>query len=382
MMESRKYYVFLILFILVNALTLQAQDKVSVNIVVFEPLPEVSFAAFLTNPFIQGTPRIFKIELSPHGRDVYLVGTLNWRKPDQGSFLPLTTFRTKVFKSRDFYNDEINSNPHIQIADTDYDNDLLQENLKLGKPSGLYDLIIQVYNLSGELLDEEKVELGIQGFGFVNPSQTLEFIQPLADSYQDAGGVILTWSEVIGVADFIILANERKSKNESFEEALKKGYPIVDNRSVGLKTSVNLRELLDRELIPGQEIVVQVRGIIPNPGGQNILYSNIINFNITDPNTTSSKKVSDKLIVLFEKIIDKTKNIPSNVDGDEQEDLDSFIQSLEELLEKLRNGEITFDEMLVTAEDGSTLTYPEFIQLLEKLVQYPNLITNINFEEK
>ena len=382
MMETRKSYVFLILLILLNVATINAQEKVRANIIVFEPLPEVSFAAFLTNPFIQGTPRIFQIQLSPHGSDVYLVGTLKWRKPDQGSFLALTTFRTKVFKSRNFYNDEINSNPDIQIAETDYDNDLLQENLKLGKPTGLYNLMIQVYNPNGELLDEEIVDLGIKDLGFVNPAQTLEFIQPLAGSYQDVGGVILTWTEVIGVADFIVLANVRKSKNESFEEALKKGNPIIDNKRVGLKTSVNLRELLERELVPGQEIVAQVRGIIPNPGGQIILYSNIINFNITDPNSTSAEKISDEMVLLLVKIIDEMKNNPPDVDAEEQEKLDNFIQSLEELLQKLRDGEITFDEMLVTTEDGGTLTYPEFIQLLEKLVQFPDMITNINFEEK
>ncbi len=382
MMETRKSYVFLILFILLNVAVLNAQEKVRANIIVFEPLPEISFAAFLTNPFIQGTPRIFQIQLSPHGVDVVLIGTLKWQKPNQGSYLPLITFKTKTFKSRDFYNDDINSSPDIQIDNTDYDDDLLQENLKLGKPTGQYTLMVQVLNTSGELLDEKIVDLGIKEYGFVNPAQTLEIIQPLAGSFQNAGGVILTWSEVIGVSDFIILANERTNKYESLEEALKKGNPIIDNKSVGLKTSVNLREYLDRELVPGQEIVVQVRGIIPNPGGQNILYSDILNFNITDHNSTSAEKVSDQMVVLLEKIINEMKNNPPDVEGEEQEEMDGFIQSLEELLRKLRDGDITFDEMLVTTKSGGTLTYPEFIQLLEKLVRYPNLITNINFEEK
>ena len=381
-MVTRKSYVFLIFFILFNVSTLRSQETVEATINVFQPLPEVSFAAFLTNPFIAGTPRIFQIQLSPHGTDVYLVGELKWRKPGQGSFLPLTTFKTKVFKSRDFFNDEINSNPDIQIDDTDYDNDLLQENLKLGKPSGQYTLMVQVFDPTGVMLDEEIVDLGIKDYGFVNPSQTLEFIQPYAGSYHDVGGVILTWSEVVGVTDFIILANVRKNKNESFEEALKKGNPIVDNKSVGLNTSVNLRELLDRDMVPGQEIVAQVRGIIPNPGGQNILYSNIINFNISDENSTSSEKISSEIIQLLDKIITEVKNNPPDVEDEEQEELDDFILSLEELLRKLRSGEMTFDEMLVTKKDGGTLTYPEFIQLLEKLVQYPNMITNINFEEK
>ena len=381
-MEIRKSYIFVILFISLNLITLTAQEKVRATINVFEPLPEISFAAFLTNPFIPGTPRIFQIMLSPHGQDVIVVGTIKWRKPGFSGYQDLVEFTTIPFKSKNFYNDQINTDPDLRIDDSNYDDELVSENLKLGKPTGLYTLIVQVYGLNMELMDEQIVDLGIQGIGFVNPSQTLEFIQPLAGSYHNSGGVVLTWSEVIGVTDFVILANIRTNKEESFEEALKKGNPIIDNRSVGLNTSANIRELLDRELVPGQEIVAQVRGIIPNPGGQNILYSNIINFYISDPNTTSAVKISDQMVVLLEKIRDEMKNNPPALDGEDGDDVSQFIKSLEELLEKLRNGEITFEELLVTNDAGSTLAYPEFIQLLEKLVQYPNLITNINFEEK
>lgn len=381
-MEIRKSYIFVILFISLNLITLNAQEKVRATINVFEPLPEISFAAFLTNPFIPGTPRIFQIMLSPHGQDVIVVGTIKWRKPGFSGYQDLVEFTTIPFKSKNFYNDQINTDPDLRIDDSNYDDELVSENLKLGKPTGLYTLIVQVYGLNMELMDEQIVDLGIQGIGFVNPSQTLEFIQPLAGSYHNSGGVVLTWSEVIGVTDFVILANIRTNKEESFEEALKKGNPIIDNRSVGLNTSANIRELLDRELVPGQEIVAQVRGIIPNPGGQNILYSNIINFYISDPNTTSAVKISDQMVVLLEKIRDEMKNNPPALDGEDGDEVSQFIKSLEELLEKLRNGEITFEELLVTNDAGSTLAYPEFIQLLEKLVQYPNLITNINFEEK
>lgn len=381
-MKIRKSYIFLILFILINSVNLQGQVKVRATVNVFDPLPEVSFAAFLTNPFIPGTPRIFQVILTPQGEDVIVVGTINWRKPGEGRFRYLLDFKTKPFKSRNFYNDQINSDPDLRIDDSDYDKDLVSENLRFGKPTGLYNLIIQVYNLNMELLDEQIVDLGIKGIGFVNPSQTLELIQPLMGSYQNSGGVILTWSEVIGVTDFVVLSNVRSSKEESLEESLKKGNPIVDNRSVGLSTTVNLREILDRELVPGQEIVVQVRGLIPNPGGENVLYSNIVNFYISDPNSSSSVVVSEELIQMLQKIVDGVKNNPPDLQGEEEDDLNRFIQSLEELLEKLRNGEITFDELMVTTKSGSTLSYPEFIQLLEKLVQYPNLITNINFEEK
>ncbi|MEN8193945.1 MAG: hypothetical protein ABFS12_14070 [Bacteroidota bacterium] len=382
MKEIRKTYFFFILFCLLVVGQLSAQEKVTATINVFEPLPEVPFAAFLTNPFIQGTPRIMQIQLSPHGQDVILIGNLTWRKPGQSNFEHFMQFKTKPFKSRDFYNDQINSDPDIQIDDTDYNDDLVEENLKLGKPTGLYKLFIKVYDVNMQLLDEEIVDLGIGKGGFVNPSQTLEFIQPYPGSYHDAGGVLLTWSEVIGVTDFIILANERKSKDESLEEALKKGNPIVNNKKVGLRTSVNLREVLDRELVPGQEIVAQVRGIIPNPGGEKILYSEIINFYITDPNTNTQENILDNLILLLEKVIDDIKSDRSKINPEEKEDVNRFVESLEELLEKLRSGEITFDELSVTLDSGLTLTYPEFIQLLEKLVQYPNLITNINFEEK
>ena len=384
MKEIRKSYFFLILFCSIFSIQLSAQEKVEAAINVFDPLPEVSFAAFLTNPFIHGTPRIFQIQLTPPGQDVILIGDVLWRKAGQHNFEQFMRFKTKVFKSRSFYNDQINTDPDIQIDETEYNDNLVEENLKLGKPTGLYKLSIRVFdpNNMDDPMDEEIVDLGPSKIGFVNPSQTLEFIQPYPGSFQNAGGVIFTWSEVIGVSEFVVLANERKSKNETLEEALKKGNPIVDNKSVGLQTSVNLRELLDRELIPGQEIVAQVRGVIPNPGGENILYSNIVNFYITDPSTIDNEKISDDLILLLEKVIDNSKKNRSQIDSEEVEQVNSFIKSLEELLEKLRSGEITFEELSVTNDSGVSFTYPEFMQLLEKLVQYPNLITNIKFEEK
>ena len=48
----------------------KAAEKITVLMNVFDPLPEVSFAAFLTNPFLESTPRILQVIMSPHGKDV------------------------------------------------------------------------------------------------------------------------------------------------------------------------------------------------------------------------------------------------------------------------------------------------------------------------
>src|SRR6056300_1729341 len=112
-MEIRKSYIFVILFISLNFITLTAQEKVRATINVFEPLPEISFAAFLTNPFIPGTPRIFQIMLSPHGQDVIVTGTIKWRKPGYRGYQDLVEFTTKPFKSKNFFNDQINTDPDL-----------------------------------------------------------------------------------------------------------------------------------------------------------------------------------------------------------------------------------------------------------------------------
>ena len=80
------------------SLSMSAQ-QISVNLNVFKPLPEVSFAAFLTNPFLESTPRILQITISPQGETVIVKGAILWRKLDESSFEELLNFTTKKWFS-------------------------------------------------------------------------------------------------------------------------------------------------------------------------------------------------------------------------------------------------------------------------------------------
>lgn len=358
---------FALIFIL--GINLSAQEKVMVSMNVFEPLPEISFAAFLTNPFLESTPRVLQVIMSPHGKDVIVKGSIQWRKVDGSSFEELLHYTTKPFTSRNFYNDDFSSKNGIELEDKVSNDDLLNKNLSKGKPTGTYKIIIQVYSSSFEFQSEVTSELN-----FVNPAQTLTIIQPNVGDELDVGGILLTWTDVLGVSDFIVKANVRSSKMESLEEALQKGNPIVDNRSVGLKTSVNFREILDRELIGGEELVVQVRGVVPGPGGPTIIYSDIINFYLKRSGGSAvDKGVQDFQTLLVEVMTDWKQHGQGE---------SAAYEILAKLLEDLRNGNISFNDVKIKNENGLQLTYVEFQQIMEYLRKNPDLIINLSFEEK
>ncbi len=360
-------FLFALLFIF--GVNLSAQPKVMVTLNVFQPLPEVSFAAFLTNPFLESTPRILQVIMAPHNVDVIVQGSILWRKVDEGSFNELLSYTTKPFTSRNFYNDDFSSIDGIEIEEFNSDSDLLQENLKQGKPTGTYKIIIRVYDKNMEFQSDATEDLD-----FLNPSQTLSIIQPSVGDELDIAGILLTWTDVLGVTEFIVKANVRSSKLESLEEALQKGNPIVDNRSVGIKTSVNLREILDRELIGGEEIVVQVRGVVPGPGGPTTVYSDIINFYLN----SSGSPVVDKGVQDFETLI---VEVMDEWKEEGQGESDAY-ERLTNLLEDLQNGNISFNDIRIKFEDGRQLTYAEFQEILNYLRRNPDVLTNLLFEAK
>jgi len=373
---------FALIFIL--GINLSAQDKVIVQLNVFEQLSEISFAAFMTANGLENTPRIFQVLMTPHGKNVIVKGAIRWRRVNGGGYSDLYTFTTNPFTSRNFYNDDLSSNDGVKIENSEQNDDLLDENLKIGKPSGSYEITIEVYdeNMIFQSRDEEYLGLSIPSgllgeeipIGLVNPSQTFSILTPSKEETLDAGGVILTWTNELGIFDFIVKANIRSSKFESLEEALQKGNPIIDNALVGLKTSVNFREILDRELIGGEEIVVQIRGSLGGPGGPSIVYSEIINFYITNPgNSATDKGVQD-----FENLIVEVLGEWKQEGQGESE----AYEALTNLLDDLQNGNIDFTDIKIKNEGGQQLTYAEFQQILEYLRRNPDLLTNILFEEK
>ena len=363
---KNKLLSFLITFILLCSNFAIAQHA-DITITVFEPLPKVSFMAFVTTKGLENTPRIMQIDITPHDQMVIVKGSLQWRKVNEASFNELLSFTTKPFVARNFYNDDFSSIDGIEVKESNSNDDLLQENLKKGEPTGTYKIIVEVYDENMAFLDSDEKDLD-----FLNPAQTLSIIEPSIDDVLDLAGILVTWTDVTGVSNFYIRANTRSSKFESLEEALQKGNPLVNDKNVGIKRSVNLREVLDRELIPGSEVVVQIKAEIPGPGGPTELFSDVVNFRVKGASSAVVDKGSKELQTLILQVIDDSQE-----NGE-----DDAATRLQNLLEQIQNGTISFNDIAIRFDNGRVLTYAEFQEILEYLRRNPDLLNNIFFEEK
>jgi hypothetical protein len=187
-------------------------------------------------------------------------------------------------------------------------------------------------------------------------------------------GIQLTWSEVTGVSEYIVKANIRENNDESLEEALQKGNPIINNKKVGLRTSINFRKILDRELVGGEEVVVQIRASIDGPEGPTFIASNIVNFYINSSGTPPVDKGVDDFKALIIDVLDVWKS-------EGQVDTEAY-KKLIDLLDSLESGNLSFNDIKIKTKKGRRLTYTEFQKILKKLRRNPDLITKISFEEK
>jgi len=340
---------FLILAITIN--TTKAQD-ITVDLVVFEPLPVIDFAAFAVANNLSGAPRIIQISILPQGQIVTVEGSIDWKRPESGQYENLFSFESYPFTSRTIFNDDI-GNTDIKIKSSSSNKSAAEDNIKKGKPTGSYRLSIVVRDANGRTVSDQ-AELN-----FLNPAQTLTIRTPEPGSSQNIGGVLAEWDDVQGVTNYSIRANNRTNINQSLEEALKSGNPIINDKNVGAVTSVNLRELLDREWLPGQEIVFQVTANISGPGGGTKLYSNIVNFTF-DMGSTGNQELSDGLINLFQGL------------GDEAS----------EILSLLQNGEINLEDVTITFGDGQVMSLPEFQNLMIYLESNPDAIISVKYNQK
>jgi hypothetical protein len=135
---------------------------------------------------------------------------------------------------------------------------------------------------------------------FANPSQTLSIITPEANSIQSVGSVIARWSSLNGVQKYKIKLNLRTSPSQSLEEALQSGTPLINNKEVaGTVTNADLRSLLEREWLPGQELVLQVAAVVGGLGGGNDLKSEIINFQIAKGSDSQVSNTRNALVTLL-----------------------------------------------------------------------------------
>jgi len=356
-MKKVAYFFSMVLLLAVFVFPVKAQttQDYSINLSVFEPLPEVDFAAFAVANNLAGAPRIFIIEMEPEGETVVLYGKIEWKENENSSFRRLFEFTTRPFAARDITNQDIGTSD-VKIQSSASDSDLSERNLAKGKPSGVYKILLRLQSVTGRWLAEDEAELS-----FLNPAQTLTIRSPQAGSSQDIGSVIAEWDGVVGASSYIITANVRRNASQSFEEALNSGNPIIDNRDIGNVTLAQLRPILDREWLPGQEIVLQVAAFVPGPGGGTELNSEIINFYLSGRGSSQSEAINSRLI--------QTLQILEDMIGID-------------LVERLESGQISLSDIRVRLDDGRILSYEEFEQLLIYMQSNPDAVIDVRYQQR
>lgn len=328
-MKLKVFLIFLIFLI-------KASAQSSINLIVFPSLSTVDFASLVPSNELQNNVRIFCVEINPQGNQVVVKGVFEWQKVGSNSFVELGDFITNPFTSRNFCNDELGTFD-ISIKNSNYNQTLLNENLRIGVPSGIYRITIMLYDSNGQtLLAQDSKELS-----FLNPAQTLQIINPRVGLTYDIGNLIVEWTPISGVDYYSITVNTRKNPNQSLEEALNSSTPLANNKNVGNVSSVNLREILERELEPGSEIVLQVTANVSGPLGGNKLFSPIVNFKILSPDA------NEKQVLMI-----RLRNALSRLNNSR-------------LLSLIENNQINLSEIRIRMDDGTMMSVEELVNFLE-----------------
>lgn len=298
---------FLFLFFSINCYSQTA----TINLQIFTPLPQIDLGSVIIQNNLTGIPKVFYVQISPAGRNVYVHGTISWNNNDGKGFRQVFDFTTAKFVSKSFYSDELGT-AGIRIASSNSNSDVTKEILDKGKPTGTYRFQLQ-------LLDETMHQLSqaSQDVSFSNPSQTLTMISPEINSIQPVGNIIARWNQINGAQSFKIKLNVRTSPAQGLEDALNSGTPLINDKIIdGATTNIDLRTLLEREWLPGQELVLRVSAVIGGIGGGSELNSNLINFTIANSNQAPVENIKNALIALLNQLqSDKAKQFVSYLNG-------------------------------------------------------------------
>lgn len=316
-------------------------------------MPPIDFGNFAFTNNLQGAQRIFYIELTPQNEDVIIEGKFYWKDFSSPNNQEIFAFKTNTFKSKNFYNSDIGLGD-IQIDEVSTNSSTLDELIKKGKPTGELNIMLNANFINLNQSTSDNITLK-----FLNPSQTITILNPIANNSYDVNNVIAQWTLVTGAIDYKIKANVRKNSTQSLEEALNLGSPIINNKSVGNVSSINLRTILDREWNEGDEIVLQVIAVIPSTTGNAELFSPIINFYLNKTNSTDPNLLN---IIISQFLT-----------------LNNFGLS-SEIISKILNGEIQIID--IEDEVGNKISSQQLQQLLNYLSSHPQDVINVNFLSK
>ncbi len=324
---------------------------------IFPNLSRIDFAAFSFERELTNQPRIMQIIIMPSGLEVFIEGSISWKRNESSGFQTVGTFITENFLSRSFFNDEIGSTD-IKIKSSNYNSDLTNDLLKIGKPSGIIGISFNLFDSQGTLLSSVSDEIL-----FLNPTPP-EIILPISGSIVNIGSIPVMWTKSIGASSYRILANYIGNNETNYEQALNAGNPIVNNRDVGELISINLRDYLDREIVGDTNIVLVVRAVVEGPGGGEIYQSTPVVFSTTtsgesQTSTQTSDPLQSNLILL--------SNILSGQDINQN------------FLNDLASGKYSLDQLQFIDEYGNLLSFSDFQNIMNYLQSNPDAIISVKF---
>lgn len=338
----KKEFMLIALFLLLP--TVIFSQPFTVDIKTDQSIVELDLGSLVVSNNLRGAPRIFAVYITPDGQEVKLKGYIFWQKSVDEDFELIFSYQTAPFTSRTIFNTDLGNGVEIEKTER-YNDDLIDELRRRNKPTGTLRFTVQLLDSQNNIVAEDNDESGDNDITFENPAQTLAIISPEPKSTQNIGGVTAEWTALNGIEYYTIKANLRKNKSSSLEEALESGDPIINDANVGPVTSAELRSLLDREWLPGDEIVLQVAAHPFGGGNSEIIYSDIVNFFLDDPSDPVNQKQNRGIVIILQKL---------------QGGLGS------ELLDKLLTGEIKIKD-IVWGDTGLPLSPEELEELLNYL---------------
>ncbi|PKL83278.1 MAG: hypothetical protein CVV24_05730 [Ignavibacteriae bacterium HGW-Ignavibacteriae-3] len=352
------FFIFAALLILPQSLTAQY----SLNLTVLGGLNTIDFAAFTFTNDLSGTPRIFQMDIvAPAGKKIVIGGNLSWQKDGQSGFIPIVnSFFTRPFTlstgNRTIFNDQLGGGD-ILFDQVDGNQNIADEILKKGKPSGVYR--IQLY-----LFDDRRVKLYSSSpvdISFLNPAPTLSILNPRENNSYDVGNVQAQWTPVLGATNYIIRACALQNAFQSPEEALSSGSPLINDKNVGKVETVNLSSILDRQWVGGQKIVLLVTAFVTGPGGGSKLPSPPVIFRLNESGSSARAEINPDLVRLGNLLSGKVS---------------------QDFVTKLLSGQIPADEIKITDDKNKSLSFSEFQSILAFWELHRESIISINYLAK
>ena len=346
---------FVTFLILLPLTSFQAQPY-KIDLIVFQNLNTVDFAAFSFANGLRGAPRIFQAVITPEGGDVIVQGEVDWQRDENSVSDRLVTFTTNKFRARSFFNDEIGTSD-IRIASVDENKDLTEEMIKKGNPTGNFTINLELLDSNSNLLDRSDPK----ELFFLNPTQTITIFSPVEESTYDVGNVQAQWTAVTGATSYRIRANVIPPGSPSPEDALNAGNPFINDWDVGTNLTVNLSSHLDRQWVGGDQVVMVVTAVITGPGGGSILRSPLVTFRLSQAGNTSQTAANPDLVRLANLISGKVN---------------------QDFVNKIFNGQILIDRIHLTDEKENTVTFTKFLNVLNNWETNPQSIISIDFIAK